>query len=708
LAKNQNTEALTNEAEKVTTTEDTVEAANSVIGMLESMGVVSYPSTPVTLINIPEPMKVTGKFKYNYYVKDERTNGSGNLTVIDKSNASQEEIGKIKSGKMPRFVKISVSAAKFDLEDKMLKGMAERLGPNLISKYVKDLLFEGGVSNGYFSGLHLQDDQVDQSFYYALSSSIAFFGAEGGDPSTLNTKEQYDKYNRNFKREGYTRPSGLTIRDALSNIQAKGFSYAPTDVRNEISNDALRSVRFIDYDLNINNKFIWNTLMGAVEDKTNIYQDEISSVIDVAQQIQTESVYMYNSNSVSADEFNIELDAIETIVVNAIPEADNAAFPTPDYNESSYPIGFYIEKIEIATVDADSGLWTRIDHPPLIVNSYGNLKLLDTAVKYGSTYVYNVKTVCLTRFEGIRRDEGSKVEDQVVIGISMIASEGTLVKVQCQEKIPPSPPRSLKPHWDYRTNTLMIFWEEPRNPQRDIVRYQIFRRKSINLPFTLVAELDFDESTSRVEPVETANESKIIKVGGPRKYFRDLAFTMDSDYIYAVACVDARGFTSNYSAQFRVTFSRSKNKIQTELISRFDAPKPYPNVYLNADLFQDTMRDSGHSRMRVFFDPDFYKLQKTKTSTFYKLGRPIVIKREQELDYIGDSYKFQVINVDDQLSNVIDIKISDLTGPPLEVPVNEADITTAIKITELPTELEGDGILGKSEYLDAFYGYDSD
>ena len=222
----------------------------------------------------------------------------------------------------------------------------------------------------------------------------------------------------------------------------------------------------------------------------------------------------------------------------------------------------------------------------------------------------------------------------------------------------------------------MIFWEEELNPQRDVVRYQIFRRKSIHVPFTIIREFDFDMSTSRVVPLEKTPKNLITKFNGPRKVFRDKNFKRTSSYIYALSAIDARGFSANYSMQFRVSFDVSRNKIKIDVISRSGAPKPYPNIYLNQDLFADTMKDSGHTRMRIFFDPEYYDVFKTRTYTTYRNKKPVVRKNTQFLDLLSDKYKIQIINVDSQMSKVIDISINDDSGEMLEIPMTNSTLLT--------------------------------
>ncbi|MAF36693.1 hypothetical protein CL622_06270 [archaeon] len=648
------------QSDSYVTPDKTPESVKDTLGITtETFVGAAYPSQPVTLINIPEPRWVKGDFVYNYYVRDERTNGNGTVSVTP-SDGSQTEQQIAKSEKMPRYVKITVGAAEFGNNDKMLESIASGLGPSLIDDNLELMQFEGAIASGRFSGIKLQDDQIDQSFYYALSSSISFFGA--GSVTSGNT--QSSVISSNITASAAFGPNGETIRDALSNIQSQGVSYAPTDVRNDVTNDAFRSVRFIDFGLNINNITVSNIIKGSVEDKTNIYQNEIESMSETAAEIQSNAIAASTPGVMSSDEWQIPMEAIDTFSTSEFEVSTDGSF-----NESSIPIGFYIEKFEIVMKDEEN--FDRVNHSPLIVNQYGDFSIQDTSIKYGSTYIYNIKTVALTRFEALKRDESGNVEDEIVVAVVMVASSGLMFKVNCVETIPPEPPGNVSFKYDYKNDHLMIFWEEPLNPQRDVVRYQIFRRKSINVPFTLIREYDFDLSTSRVQPVETAPDELITRMAGARKFFRDIEFGKESKYIYAICCVDARGFTSNYSAQFEVSFSTGKNKLQTNLVSKKNAPKPYPNIYLNTDLFVDTMKDSGHSRMRIFFDPEYYDVYRDRSG---ERGRSL--KQTQSLKLIANNYKLQIINVDNQLSKLINIKVSDLTGSPLEVPVSETNMSS--------------------------------
>jgi len=665
--------------------ESTTSDTSDYPGEVKDWETSAYPSAGVTLINIPEPDKLSGKFVYNYYVRDERTNGGNSKAVINTGSPSQESDFIAKSGRYPRFIKLNLSPANFYKFDGMLEGIYKSLGKNAIFKNKSSIHFEGPISSGLFSCMKLQDNQIDQSFYYALSSSISFFGVD----EDTSGRAQADELSSKISASSAFAPNGEAIRDAMSSMQSQGVSYAPTDVREEISSDALRSVRFVSFSQNINNLVISNFIKGSLEDKTNIYEDELESSLEDAEALQNYAVAQSVPGTISADQYRVPVMSIYQEVVESNFETN------AKYNEASLPIGLYIEKYEISQ-NEDGTTWERITHDPIIIEKYPetgvDISILDQNVKYGSSYVYNVRTVVLTRFEALMKDGYGAIEDQMVIAVILAASEGLTIQADCKENIPPQPPGNISFKFDYNGDNLLIFWEEPTNPQRDVMRYQIFRRKSIDVPFTLIREYDFDHSTSKVIPIEGTPQNLITRMPAARKLFRDIEFTKDSSYIYTIACIDARGFTSNYASQHRVSFDRSINKIKTSLVSKRNAPKPYPNLYLNEDLFVDTMTDSGHTRLRVFFDPEYYDVFKTinmgtngsiqQGANAFNSSNNKSKRIKSSLGLIGNNYKIQIINVDRQLSKMININISDESGDPVEIPLTSSTLSSLANMIE--------------------------
>ena len=116
-------------------------------------------------------------------------------------------------------------------------------------------------------------------------------------------------------------------------------------------------------------------------------------------------------------------------------------------------------------------------------------------------------------------------------------------------------------------------------------------------------------------------------------------------------------------------YDRAKNKSITKMISFPNAPKPYPNLLLNNDSFDDAIKVSGYERMRVYFDPEYYKVTRNASSA---LPGSQLSPTEKDLDFLRinadkDTYKIHIINVDLQKDKTLNIRIGDFSGSPDEV-----------------------------------------
>ena len=631
----------------------------------------TYPAAPVSVIDLREPISLSADFFYNYYTKDERTATPGNYTTVNLDSLDQdvEFIKKKSSSPRSNILKIRVPSPPRD-DKSFVANFAKGAGSSFIRNMQDKIIREGAIANTRFSNIFLHDNQVDETFYKELSESVAFdeeYKKSSTDGALANKLAQMFP-----SPTAQASASPSTIKKVLSNYQPQGVAYAPTDSRESTIAEALRDVRFVKFSFTVNNAVVKNLVHGALEDRGNIYQDELLGIAEQAEELQRHYVATANPGNVDSSEFEMSLDSVYIL-----------KFPPSSYasslDEASYPIGIIIDKSEI-TQDPGESSFTQRKMDPIVLDTYGDFNIFDSQIKYGATYLYSARIIYMTGYEATAVDPNGTTEDERVYAISMISSSAINTQVAALENIAPPPPQNLRFNYNFMHNSLDIFWEEPTNSQRDVVRYQVFRRRSIDEPFVLLAELNFDESTSKVVPLETAPEDKHFKVRGARKIFRDVDFERDGVYIYALAAVDARGLTSSYSEQIRVSFNRYANKIERESVSPPFAPKPYPNLYLSTDLFVDTMQSSAASRMRIFFDPEYYDVLRSTTELVPNSDKPgsgyqsVTVTNSENL--LAETYKIQIINLDLQNSEIFTIKLANETGPPLDVPMTKATLKT--------------------------------
>jgi hypothetical protein len=160
---------------------------------------------------------------------------------------------------------------------------------------------------------------------------------------------------------------------------------------------------------------------------------------------------------------------------------------------------------------------------------------------------------------------------------------------------------------------------------------------------------DFNNTHTRITLSEYPLPELVERVPDFVGIYLDREFGKDSTYIYAVASVDAHGFCSNYSLQLQAGFDRFENKLVKKLVSVSGAPRQYPNAYLNADTFVDTIKDSGHTSIRVVFNPDFLNLVNGQNADLKLL----------KTNRVNGKYRLQLINVDLQAQQNVDITLQD-------------------------------------------------
>ena len=169
---------------------------------------------------------------------------------------------------------------------------------------------------------------------------------------------------------------------------------------------------------------------------------------------------------------------------------------------------------------------------------------------------------------------------------------------------------------------------------------------------------DFNDSTVKFSFNEKPDPHvyEVSKnIGSPVATWLDVEFDRKSSkFIYAMCSIDAHGFSSNFSAQFEVSFNQYKNSVTTKLISRAGAPKAYPNLLLSRDVMPDSIVSAGFSRVHVVFDPECYAVTHGHKDPKHT---PIVIT---DCGPENGYYVLQMINTDIQELATVRIDINDL------------------------------------------------
>ena len=248
-------------------------------------------------------------------------------------------------------------------------------------------------------------------------------------------------------------------------------------------------------------------------------------------------------------------------------------------------------------------------------------------------------------------------------------SQSALKYISCFEKTAPRPPEAIFLKRGINAKGIMVQWQFPANPQRDIKKFQVFRRSNINEPFYLIQEIDFNDADPAIPPQENINRELVDRTEFPKTSFIDKDFERDDKFIYSVCSIDAHGYSSVLSAQMEVSIDYFTNKTKIRTVSPAGAPKQYPNMYIsftdseNIDkirLTEDVIKSSGFDQVDVYFTPEARKIHMPggEDKDVYSLAR----SANADADTSDPNPKFvlQFLNTDNGKAQNVSILIRDV------------------------------------------------
>jgi len=588
----------------------------------------TYPSRIATLVDVPDPQNVSVSFQYNYFTPDERVNDSGD-SISQRSIQDADIIDII--DKVPRFVKITwspinIKKCKTDGNEEVSRRQniaSTRVeGEDIFSQENIDYIqSEQAFSNFDFSSITFQDTNIDEKLFSLVSGSTNIKNID------LNSLSDAAKSLNDFTRETV---NGNILVDAVNNKSKLGI--LSTDPSPLISNrkSSFEEVKDLKIRAQINNKFVGSIIRTVAEDSLSPYADELSKIIDIAADLQDVSIEKMESTSIRSSEW----DSSFVPIVQERIKSNAKSFEVSRFEV----VGYIITKVQLA---ADG---SEIAFDPIMIKGSQATTVIDPEIVFGGVYKYKVNAIASVSLMG-RDSQNRKVKST-----GLVASQASSVRfINCIDATPPPFPADIKPTWDYGERSFRLIWSFPVNRQRDIKYFQIFRRRTINEPFELIREFDFDNSIIPVDRGEDIDDYLVYKMKDPVTYFYDKEFGKDDTFIYTLCSIDAHGLTSNYSAQYEVSFNRFTNKLVTKAISRSGAPKAYPNMFLKTSAFIDTIKVSSYENMSIFFDPEYLRVTDDKNNDLNLLPS----------SQAYSEFKVQVINTDLQASETVTLTIDD-------------------------------------------------
>ncbi|NBP00699.1 MAG: hypothetical protein EBU90_11325 [Proteobacteria bacterium] len=635
--------------------------------------VSSIPSKVIYSVDVPEVDKFKTEFIYNYFVPDEsvqdyKESRDGLNILADKMNLSYDVLkqpGNLVEGylntnnrisdlkKIPRYVKLTWSnnfkflSNKNDLNSsKETSTLKNAKGKTSTKSSDKTALNKEAIFNKV-----IKEDEFASSYYTAIQFNNHNLSQQIS--SIFNDIGTDDDLRDNFPRK--VAASNQVFDESNTKLQASmaavAYQKEGLELKKRVEDDYLKKINSTKFYSQINNNFLYSLISEALSNSSpnNSFHDGFKNY--------AQSVVKLDTNyKLTNDEYKASIPYHTTYQNDLRSNLDN---------DATFSVaGYVIEKFELFP---DNKI-NKFD--PIVIEGGANSGYIDFQIRYGAIYVYSIRTILDVTYNAIDNSNFKFVR----VG-SYLSSKETSITVQTIEHVAPPPPADFKIIWDYdrfNQNTvifdhennrpfpdtgvrgsLMLAWSMPVNSQMDIKKFQVFRRKSLDDPFELIKMYDFDDSFVKFIPLEDRVSNNLISTSeDPFLYFYDDDFYKNSEYIYAIASIDAHGLTSNYSEQFKITFNSFSNKLEKTLVSISGAPKSYPNLYLEKDLFVDTIKTSNKNIMNIYLNPDCIRINTRENS------HQEVLQMKTSSQKANIKYCINVINTDVQKSRQLNINVS--------------------------------------------------
>jgi hypothetical protein len=601
----------------------------------------SSPTYGSWAFDVPEPEDLAGEFIYNYFAKDERvtTNTYSDLEAWKRHGGDPNVAGAPAStGEPSRKIKLTFTPLSH-ITTLTNSSFSEPRRKGDLRRGSKILLSEVAVQSERTCFLSLQDDDLASELQAIIDAEIQKEMAEARGLSPLEAVLKYSS----LTTDDISMDDILDLTDVESQ---SNLTYYDPVTGEDLTVQKQGGVSEYAIGGFFNKKFVHDVLKGSENVPYSPLWGTVSDLLTEANGIQELAVYDLDSNLATMSDYEFAVTPISKKTILNSPTT-----PTVE------PCGYLIRKFEIR------GDGRPVPAGVFPVASMDLSEIFDLDVRYGATYRYQIQSVFYLSTTGAETKTLKKSEQEY--NTFLVASRGSpYIDVVCEEAIPPPPPTNIE-FFLSSTQKLIMFWNMPYNTQEDIKRWQIFRRESLEDPYTIIMEIDFDDSVVQTSRSEYIPDFCKLVTETQKNDFTDEDFEFDKTYYYAMCAVDAHDLSSPYSTQFEVKYDRVEGAMNVRTIAHSGAPKPYPNFTLSETLIVDCIKDSGHTKMKLYFDPEALLLKGVEKE-IELIGGKTTVGREYEKYLETNSeyamYKIQIINLDWQQDQKIDVYLKRATN----------------------------------------------
>ncbi len=368
---------------------------------------------------------------------------------------------------------------------------------------------------------------------------------------------------------------------------------------------------------------------GTLFDSENIKNDNITHQISLSSE--TVNNFLRNKRSSALTTNNNDNTPIimqfKPFFVSAINEDESII-----KNETGVAfVGFLIKKNikdfkTLTTKFNVASQFVYVDYKNFDVEQ---ITLYDGFLKYTNSYSYEISPVF---YVGLYNFEGYDIFNFPLISHNIVYTHSKYTSfIKAIDFSTPEPPSGFIAKFIPELFKAELTWCNPTNPQGDIVGFQIYRRESLTEAFKLI-KMYLIKEKSEFKYMDFFSDNvdpSIIKISDTRSLDIEMFSFIDNavdlrkkTYIYAICSIDAHGYVSNYSSQIALRYSKIYNNLIIDKVSDQNAPRSYPNLYIQrkSQLFEydDMLFDlvpsfKNKEKIKIYFTPDALNLYDKNT-----------------------------------------------------------------------------------------------
>ena len=554
---------------------------------------MSIKSQPYFVLDIPTISDIKGTFNYHYFTPGETVYPPEDDTTLDKRTAA--------SFGVPRKIVIDVGNSLRELSKEKIP---ENVDVQAILK-TSNLLkaeAEAQLQNRNASRLTFN---VDESFIENIYQHPDFDSANDHFAMAVQLLNNLDA------------DSQVLLNRVLENTEMPGpIEFNPSTNLPIVDFDEQRAA--VKTSAVVMDFAVGDLVNSIINDRFSAFSDDFVEFETRAQKRQSESRKNHKYGVFNLGDYAMSIQVLDKQYVD---------------QETIVPIGLVLFKTRI---EGDE----RITEDPIILINREKKTIEDTSVIYGATYEYSVHTLALCSSKDLSKRNRYH-------NFLLLSKDAKKIVIECEERKPPPPPDDL--NFRFLDSSVILNWSLPIEvderliPVNDIKYVQIFKRTSLEEPFSLVRMYDFNDSL-QVVPLEEFIPPERVKITTQADNTLEVDLPDKGEYhIYGVACVDAHGNSSFLGPQFAI-FLDALNQPKIDHIAYPGSPKQYPNMTVLNDAFEDSIRVSGYSKLTFYHNPDFTVLLNGKT-------RQNLVSAQKTIA----SYALQLIDVETQVDEVVEI-----------------------------------------------------